>query len=52
MHKKRGFEVNLNDSCVMSKMIDGKQCTIPSQVDDFKVSHVNPDVVTQVIGWF
>jgi hypothetical protein len=30
-------------------MIDGKQCTIGWYVDDTKISHVNPDVVTSMI---
>ena len=30
-------------------MIDGKQCTVVWYVDDNKVSHVDPDVVTSVL---
>jgi hypothetical protein len=30
-------------------MIDGKQCTIAWYVDDTKISHVDPDVVTRTI---
>ena len=31
-------------------MIDGKQCTIAWYVDDMKISHVDPNVVTMTIG--
>jgi hypothetical protein len=46
---KLGFEVNPYDWCVMNKMIDGYQCTILWHVDDLKISHVDPGVVTDVI---
>ena len=47
--KEWGFEVNPYDSCVMNKTINGKQCTILWHVDDLKISHVDPNVVTGVI---
>jgi hypothetical protein len=34
---------------VANKTINGKQCTILWHVDDLKISHVNPEVVTSVI---
>ena len=34
-----GFEANPYDSCVMNKIIDGKQLTVTWHVDDLKVSH-------------
>ena len=43
-----GFEVNPYDPCVANKTINGNQCTICWHVDDLKISHVDPDVVTQV----
>jgi hypothetical protein len=46
---KRGFVLNPYDSCVANRMVDGKQCTICWYVDDMKVSHVDPTVVTQTI---
>jgi len=46
---KWGFELNPYDSCVMNKVIDGKQCTILWHVDDLKISHVDAAVVTKVI---
>ena len=33
----------------MNKIIHGKQCTILWHVDDLKISHVDPEVVTEVI---
>ncbi|KAG7372996.1 reverse transcriptase RNA-dependent DNA polymerase [Nitzschia inconspicua] len=44
-----GFELNPYDSCVANKMVNGKQCTVAWYVDDNKISHVNPQVVTNVI---
>ena len=48
--KEIGFELNPYDSCVANKVINGKQCTIAWYVDDMKISHVNSDVVTEVIN--
>jgi len=31
-------------------MINGKQCTIAWYVDDNKISHVEPDVVTEIVA--
>jgi hypothetical protein len=36
----------------MNKTIDDKQCTIIWHVDDLKISHVNPAVVTDMITQF
>jgi hypothetical protein len=44
-----GFIVNPYDSCVVNKNIDGSQCTILWHVDDLKISHADPNVVTSVI---
>ena len=44
-----GFELNPYDMCVANSMIDSKQCTIVWYVDDNKISHVDPNVVTNVI---
>jgi hypothetical protein len=44
-----GFVTNPYDPCVVNKMINGKQCTILWHVDDLKISHVDPEVVTSVI---
>jgi hypothetical protein len=44
-----GFTPNPYDSCVMNKDINGKQCTVLWHVDDLKISHVDPKVVTSII---
>jgi Reverse transcriptase (RNA-dependent DNA polymerase)/Zinc knuckle len=44
-----GFVVNPYDPCVANKTIDGKQCTIIWHVDDLKISHEDPAVVSGVI---
>ena len=40
------FVINSYDQCVENKMINGKQCTIVWYVDDNKLSHVDPNIVT------
>ena len=47
--EKMGFEINPYDACTANKTINGKQCTIAWYVDDAKISHVDADVVTDVI---
>jgi hypothetical protein len=47
--RKWGFEVNPNDWCVANKTINGKQCTMLWHVDDIKISHEDPEVVSQMI---
>jgi hypothetical protein len=47
--KDMGFALNPYDSCVANCTIEGKQCTIAWYVDDTKISHVNPEVVTSII---
>jgi hypothetical protein len=42
------FLSNPYDPCVMNKTIHGKQCTMLWHVDDLKISHVDPEVVTEV----
>jgi hypothetical protein len=37
---------------VANKIIDGKQCTIIWHVDDLKISHVEPNVVNDIITLF
>ena len=44
-----GFKLNAYDLCVANKDINGKQCTIVWHVDDLKILHVDPAVVTDVI---
>ena len=45
-----GFEINTYEWCCANKIIDGKQCTIVWHVDNIKISHVDPNVVTTVIS--
>ena len=47
--KEMGFEINPYDSCIANKLINGKRCTTAWYVDDMKISHVNKEVVTQII---
>jgi hypothetical protein len=44
------FEINPYDFCVANKTIDGKQCTIVWHVDDLKISHMDPHVVTTILN--
>jgi hypothetical protein len=45
-----GFEINPYDFCVANKTIDKKQCTIVWHVDDLKISHKDPRVVTTILN--
>jgi hypothetical protein len=47
---KEGFTANPYDSCVMNKMIDGKQCTVLWHVDDLKISHVDAAVTEAILA--
>ncbi|MHA7927606.1 MAG: reverse transcriptase domain-containing protein, partial [Marinobacter sp.] len=47
--KSWGFIVNPYDECVANKDIEGSQCTVLWYVDDLKISHKNPAVVTEVL---
>jgi hypothetical protein len=38
--------------CVANKVVDGRQCTVLWHVDDIKVSHDDPNVVTNVLKQF
>ena len=48
--QKMGFELNRVDPCVANKVINGKQCTITWYVDDNKISHEDPSVVTDILS--
>ena len=45
------FIVNPYYSCVANMLANGKQMTITWHVDDLKISYVDADEVTKVIGW-
>ena len=47
--KEWGFKVNDYDQCVANKTINGRQCTIIWHVDDLKISHVNKEVIEDII---
>ena len=48
--EQHGFITNPYDFCIANATIDGKQCTIGWFVDDTKISHVDPNVVTNIIS--
>ena len=48
---KKGFKLNPYDGCVANKVVNGKQMTIFSHVDDCKISHKSTKVVDDVIVW-
>ena len=50
--KDIGFPLNLYDRCITNNEIDGKQCTVVFHVDDNKLSHVDSNVVKNVIDKF
>ena len=41
--------INPYDRCVANKVINDKQCTLVRYVDNNKISHEDPEVVTAVI---
>ena len=45
-----GFKMNPYEPCLWDKDIDGKQFTIIFHVDDLKLLHVDPSVVTMIIN--
>ena len=45
-----GFSINPYDKCVANKLVNGKQCTLVWYVDDNKLSHEDPKVVSDVIS--
>ena len=47
--KDMGFKLNPYDPCIANCVIEGKQCTIAWYVDDNKISHVDPKVVSMII---
>ena len=47
---KWGFTSNPYNWCVSNKMVNRNQCTILWHVDDLRISHVNSNVVTDMIN--
>ena len=48
--KEWGFTPNLYDSCVVNKMVDGRQLTVAWHVDDLKISHEKEEALDEFIG--
>ena len=46
---KIGFKINPFNWCIAKKEIDGSQCTVMFYVDDNKISHKDPNVITSVL---
>lgn len=46
---KRRFVLFWYDLCIANKYINGSQCTICWYVEDTKISHVDPKVITGII---
>ena len=44
-----GFTPNRYDSCVVNKMVDGRQLTIAWHVDDLKISHEKEEALNEFI---
>ena len=47
--KDMGFELNPYDPCIANCNIEGSECTVAWYIDNNKISHENPDVVTMII---
>jgi len=47
--KEWGFKINEYDQCIANKTINGKQCTIICHMDDLKISHIDKNIVEDVI---
>ena len=48
--KGMGFVLDPYDMCVTNKTINGKQCTVAWYVDDNKISHVEQEVVDDIVA--
>ena len=49
--RSKGFKLNPYDPCVANKQVDGEQLTVCFHVDDCKISHISPKVVSDTIDW-
>jgi hypothetical protein len=49
--RSKRFKLNPYDPCVANKQVDGEQLTVCFHVDDCKISHINPKVVSNTIDW-
>jgi hypothetical protein len=48
--EEMGFVLNPYNPCVANAVIEGSQCTIAWYVDDMKILHADPNIVTMIIG--
>jgi hypothetical protein len=48
---KAGYKLNIYDTCVANKVINGAQCTITWHVDDLKISHIDERAVSGEVAW-
>ena len=46
-----GFRINPYDPCVANMMVEGHQMTLTWHVDDMKISHKDPEMVSSFIDW-
>ena len=44
-----GLTINEYDNCVATKTVNGKQLTVVWYVDDLKISHVDEEVVEDIV---
>jgi hypothetical protein len=44
-----GFTINNYDECTFNKMVNGKQLTVQFHVDDLKISHMEEDVIKNMV---
>ncbi len=49
--REKGFELNPYDPCVANAIVNGKQITVTWHVDNLKISHVDPRVVTALLKY-
>jgi hypothetical protein len=49
--RSKRFKLNPYDPCVANKQVDGEQLTVCFHVDDCKISHLSPKVVSDTIDW-
>ena len=49
--KERGFTINPYDPCVANMMVNGKQLTVQWHVDDMKMSHMEKEVLEDLVDY-
>jgi hypothetical protein len=49
--RSKRFKLNPYDPCVANKQVDGEQLTVCFHVDNCKISHISPKVVSNTIDW-